>query len=155
MPDWPESVERVASYLRLAHTDARLEEFPQGTPTAREAADAVGCRLEQIVKSLVFVVGDSAVVALVPGDRRVNPDRIGVGARVADADEVRAWTDFEPGAVAPFPLPRIRRVLMDRSLLGNAVVWIGAGSPRHMAAIGPTELMRLARAQPGDIAAES
>jgi prolyl-tRNA editing enzyme YbaK/EbsC (Cys-tRNA(Pro) deacylase) len=138
----------------VAQTDARLEEFPEGTPSAQAAAEAIGCRLEQIVKSLVFIVDGAAVVALVPGDRRANPERLGADARVATLDEVRAWTGFEPGAVAPFPLPRVGRILLERRLLAEPVVWVGAGSPQHMASIGPTELMRLARAQPADIAAD-
>src|SRR5690349_12248719 len=55
MSQWPPEVERVASFLRMAAVDARLEEFMSGTPTAAEAARAIGCDLSQIVKSLVFV----------------------------------------------------------------------------------------------------
>jgi prolyl-tRNA editing enzyme YbaK/EbsC (Cys-tRNA(Pro) deacylase) len=60
-------------------------------------------------------------------------------------------TGFAPGAVAPFPLPRIERVLADRSLLGHDVVWIGAGSPNHMAAVTPSDLIRVARARTVDL----
>ena len=145
----------MRDYLRMAQTDARLEEFPQGTPTAREAAHAIGCRLEQIVKSLVFVVDGMPVIALLPGDRRADLAKLGPTARVAAPDEVAAWTGFEPGAVAPFPLPRIQHILIDRRLLGQELVWIGAGSTRHMAALAPLELMRLARARPADLSEEA
>jgi prolyl-tRNA editing enzyme YbaK/EbsC (Cys-tRNA(Pro) deacylase) len=60
---------------------------------------------------------------------------------------VERVTGFEPGAVAPFPLPRVSRVLIDRALLRQPLVWIGAGSHRHLAALPPAELMRLARAE--------
>jgi hypothetical protein len=66
---WPEPVERVSSFLRDAGAEARIEEFAEGTPTAAEAAAAVGCELDQIVKSLVLVCESGPVVALVPGDR--------------------------------------------------------------------------------------
>ena len=85
-----------------------IEEFPEGTPTARDAARAVGCGLSQIVKSLVFVCDGAYVLALVPGDRRAD-EREGRGrgrrrdVRVAKAKEVVDATGFEPGAVAPFP----------------------------------------------------
>jgi prolyl-tRNA editing enzyme YbaK/EbsC (Cys-tRNA(Pro) deacylase) len=52
--------------------------------------------------------------------------------------------------VAPFPLPRVDRVLAERSLLQHPVVWIGAGSTRHMAAVMPADLLRLAQAEPMD-----
>ena len=73
---WPEPVERVASFLREVGAEARLEELPQETPTAEGAADAIGCTLSQIVKSLVLVCDDAPVVALVPGDRRADTGKV-------------------------------------------------------------------------------
>jgi prolyl-tRNA editing enzyme YbaK/EbsC (Cys-tRNA(Pro) deacylase) len=153
---WPEEVERVAGFLRAAAVDARVEEFPDGTPTAAAAALAIGCTRAEIVKSLVFVCDELPVLALVPGDKRADAGRPTAAAgaryaRVARHDEVVAATGFEPGAVAPFPVPNVSRVLMDRSLLRHEVVWIGAGSDRHMAGIGPHDLARLALAQIGDL----
>jgi prolyl-tRNA editing enzyme YbaK/EbsC (Cys-tRNA(Pro) deacylase) len=153
---WPEPVERVAAYVREAGADVRLEEFPTGTLTAADAAHAVGCSLGQIVKSLVFACGDRFVLALVPGDRRADRRKIALAcgaerARVARPDEVEEATGFAPGAVAPFPLRRVDRVLVDPALLGHDVVWIGAGSPRHLAALAPSDLVRLAQAKPVDV----
>ena len=156
---WPEPVERVAAYLRVSAAEARLEEFPEGTPTAEDAARAVGCELAQIVKSLVLVCDGRPVVALVPGDRRVDPAKVARAAgaeraRIASREEVTAATGFEPGAVSPFPLRSVDRVLIERRLLAHEVVWIGAGSPRHMAGLAPAELVRLAQAQTVDAVAE-
>jgi prolyl-tRNA editing enzyme YbaK/EbsC (Cys-tRNA(Pro) deacylase) len=154
---WPEPVERVAAALREAAVEARLEEFPEGTPTAAAAARAVGCERSQIVKSLVFVCDELPLLALVPGDRRADADKISAAAgaryaRVAKPDEVVSATGFEPGAVAPFPAPGVSRVLMDRSLLQHELVWVGAGSPSHMAGLAPQDLVRVARAEIRDLA---
>jgi prolyl-tRNA editing enzyme YbaK/EbsC (Cys-tRNA(Pro) deacylase) len=156
--DWPEPVERVAAALRVAAVEARLEEFLAPTPTAEGAAEAVGCELAQIVKSLVFVCDAGFVLALLPGDRRADPAKVAAAAgsaqaRIATADEVVAATGFRPGAVAPFPNPRVVRVLFDRSLFGHEIVWVGAGSPRHLAGLAPPELLRVATAEPADLAA--
>lgn len=155
MGEWPESVERVASFLRAAGAEATLEEFPEGTPTARDAARAVGCELGQIVKSLVVDCDGRRVLVLVPGDRRADLASVGAiagcrSARAATPNEVELATGFVPGAVAPFPLPRIDRVFFDRSLLRHERVWVGAGSEHHMAGMPPAELVRLARARPMD-----
>ena len=93
METWPEPVERVASFLRIAAVDARLEEFPDGTPTAADAARAVGCTKAEIVKSLVFVCDERPVLVLVPGDKRADAARLTAAAgaryaRVARPDEV-------------------------------------------------------------------
>jgi prolyl-tRNA editing enzyme YbaK/EbsC (Cys-tRNA(Pro) deacylase) len=155
---WPEPVERVAAFLRNAAVDARIEEFSEGTPTAREAARAVGCDLSQIVKSLVFVCDGAYVLVLVPGDRRADEAAIAAvmeatEVRVARADEVVHATGFEPGGVAPFPQRAVTRTLMDRAFFAHDEVWIGAGSAAHMASIGPSELLQLARAATFDVGA--
>jgi prolyl-tRNA editing enzyme YbaK/EbsC (Cys-tRNA(Pro) deacylase) len=152
---WPEDVERVAAFLRDSGAESRLEEFPEGTPTAEDAAKAVGCELAQIVKSLVFDCDGRSILVMVPGDRRADRAKIAEAgscskARIAGADQVREATGYEPGAVAPFPLKQVQAVFLDRTLLGHPIVWIGAGSARHMAALAPSELMRLSRAEPID-----
>jgi prolyl-tRNA editing enzyme YbaK/EbsC (Cys-tRNA(Pro) deacylase) len=48
-------------------------------------------------------------------------------------------------------LPRVDRVYVDRGLLGHKRVWVGAGSPKHMAALSPADLVRLARAHAMDV----
>ena len=154
---WPEPVERVARELRAAAIEATVQEFPEGTPTAEAAANAVGCRLDQIVKSLVLVCDGAYVMALVPGDRRADLAAIGSAldasdVRVARPDEVVHATGFEPGAVAPFPQRAVTRTLIDQELLSYAVVWIGAGSTRHVASLPPVDLQRLSGAIPWDIA---
>lgn len=155
----PEPVQRVASYLLSAGAEARLEELPARTPTARDAARAIGCELAQVVKSLVFQCDGRTVVVLVPGNRRADLRKVAAAAgssraRVAPAEHVERLTGFAAGAVAPFPLPGVERVLIERTLLAHARVWVGAGSPAHMAGLAPGELVRLARARPMDAVAE-
>jgi prolyl-tRNA editing enzyme YbaK/EbsC (Cys-tRNA(Pro) deacylase) len=154
---WPEPVERVAATLRERGVTARLEEFVDGTHSAREAARAIGCELPQIVKSLVFVCDGRPVLALLPGDRRADAAKIAAAAqaryaRVARPDEVVSATGFEPGAVAPFPAARVAVVLLDRALLRHEIVWAGAGSPNHVVGLAPVDVARLTGAVAADLA---
>jgi Cys-tRNA(Pro) deacylase len=158
--EWPESVERVAAFLRDTGAEARLEELPTETPTADAAADAVGCTLGQVVKSLVLVCDGAPVVALVPGDRKADTGKVArlVEARrvtVAKPEVVVEATGFRPGAVSPFPLERVAAVLVERTLLRHRTVWAGAGSERHMVALSPVELVRLCRGRVEDVVLES
>ncbi len=156
MERWPEPVKRVAAVLRQAGVDARLEEFEQGTPTAEAAAAAVGGSRAQIVKSLLFVCDGRPTLVLVPGDRHADEAKIAAAAaarrvRIARRDEVLAATGFEPGGVAPFPAPGVTQVLLARELLAHDLVWIGAGSERHMAGLSPLDLARLTQARAADL----
>jgi prolyl-tRNA editing enzyme YbaK/EbsC (Cys-tRNA(Pro) deacylase) len=104
----------------------------------------------------VFDCDGRFIVVLVPGDRRVDADKLrhAVGCthvRPATPEQVSSVTGYPAGGVAPFPLVGVERVLVDPSLLAHRVVWIGAGSARHIAALNPLELVRLARAQPVDL----
>jgi prolyl-tRNA editing enzyme YbaK/EbsC (Cys-tRNA(Pro) deacylase) len=157
---WPQPVERVAQFLRDSMVEARVEEFAEGTPTAEHAAEAAGCSLGQIVKSLVFTCDEGAILVLVPGDRRADPAKVRAAAscskaKVADPEEVLRATGFQPGAVAPFPLADVRDVYVDPSLLLQDVVWVGAGSTRHMAVLAPSDLVRLTRGKVVDAAREN
>jgi Cys-tRNA(Pro) deacylase len=144
--------------LRRAAVDATIQEFPEGTPTADEAARQVGCRVDEIVKTIVFVTDRGFVLALVPGDRRADEAKVAAAAgapsaRVATVDEVPLATGFEVGAVAPFPHRGVSGVLIEQSLLQHDKVWIGAGSTRHMAALSPGDVQRVANALPADLVA--
>jgi prolyl-tRNA editing enzyme YbaK/EbsC (Cys-tRNA(Pro) deacylase) len=156
---WPEAVERVASYLRAAGAEARLEEFAASTPTAEAAARAAGCEVAEIVKSLVVLCDGRPVIALVPGDRRADFEKIRRGvraatARIASPAEVEQATGFTPGGVAPFPQRDGARVLIERTLLAHPAVWAGAGSPHHMVRLDPAELVRLTRGEAMDVVEE-
>jgi Cys-tRNA(Pro) deacylase len=156
---WPEAVERVAAALREARVEARVEQFEASASTAADAASATGAPIEQIVKTLVFAGDGRPVVVMVPGHLRADKGKIAAATgcervRAVGADEVERLTGFPAGGVAPFPLPGIDTVLIEQALLGHDVVWIGAGSNRHMAALAPSDLGRLARARPAQLTVE-
>jgi prolyl-tRNA editing enzyme YbaK/EbsC (Cys-tRNA(Pro) deacylase) len=142
--------------LRQAGVEARIEELAVETPTADAAAQAVGCELGQIVKTIVLVCDGRVVLALVGGDRRASPTRVAelVGAkraRTASPDEVLQATGFVAGGVAPFPHAPEIQAFLDTALLDNRRVWIGAGLTHHLAGLAPEDLARVAHAEPASV----
>src|SRR2546425_7218942 len=146
---------RVQAALIAAGVDARIEEFPSSTRTAQEAAATVGTSVGQIVKSLLFLAGDSPVVALVSGVNRLDTQRLAAltGATVgkADADAVRHATGYSIGGVPPIGFPAPLPTFIDRDLLQYDVVWAAAGTPRHVFPITPKELVRITRGSVADL----
>lgn len=143
------SRERVREFLEERGLAEGLTEFATSTKTAAQAADAMGCELGQIVKSLVVLVDDVPVLALVAGDRRGDLDAIaaecgGTKARMADADAVRAATGYAIGGVSPFDLPGDLTVLVDDSLSRFEIVYPAAGTPSSMVRMRLGELQALA-----------
>ena len=135
-----------------------VREFPEGTRTAVEAAQAVGCELGQIVKSLVFVAGGRPVVALLSGANRLDERRLaavaGEPVKKADAETARAATGFAIGGVPPFGHATEVPVFMDRDLLGYAEVWAAAGRPDSVFEISPERLRELSNATVTDLKVE-
>ncbi len=142
------SLARVKAALAEAGIDARVFEMPGETRTAAEAAAAARCELDQIVKSIVFQGRESGHVRLflTAGGNRVSPERASALAGEtlgrADADLVRAETGFAIGGVAPLghlsPIP----AWFDPRLMAFEEVWAAAGTPRHIFAAAPGELLR-------------
>lgn len=95
--------------------------------TAAEAAQAVGCEVGQIVKSLVFVRDRTPVMVLCAGDRRVDAKRLGL--RPASADQARAATGFSIGGIPPLGHDSELETVVDASLRRFATVWCAAGTP--------------------------
>jgi Cys-tRNA(Pro) deacylase len=151
------NVARVAEAARAAGLDVEFQRFPEGTRTAEDAARAVGCEVAQIVKSLVFVVDEHPVVALVSGANRVDLDRLaaavdGRAARRATGDEARSATGYAIGGVPPFGHAAPLEVVIDRDLLAHDRVWAAAGLPDAVFAIDPEELARASGGRVADLA---
>jgi prolyl-tRNA editing enzyme YbaK/EbsC (Cys-tRNA(Pro) deacylase) len=129
-----------------------VRSFPQGTRTAQAAADAIGCAVGQICKSLVFrLAGEPGgpLLVVTSGVNRVDPDRAGavVGARLeqADAAFVRRHSGFAIGGVPPFGWTGATPVvptLVDEDLLAHDEVWAAAGTPTEVFPLTPAELLR-------------
>jgi len=146
------SRERVLGFLEQHGLHEEVFEFEQSTKTAQQAADAMGCELGQIVKSLVFVVDETPVLALVAGDRRGDADALaalvgGSAARFADADTVRAATGYAIGGVSPFDLPPDLVVFADDSLSRFETVYPAAGTPSSMVCMRLDDLLDLSGAR--------
>ena len=133
--------------------------FPDDTRTSQQAADALGCHVAEITKSLVFMADDEPLMVLMAGDRRVDVSKVSetVGAqqvRRAELEEARRHTGYSPGGTPPFGHVKAMTVLADRSITGNDVVWVAAGSPKTVFAIGVDDLVRLSGARLVDVAEE-
>src|SRR4051812_45696197 len=143
------AAQRVVDAAERHGVRVEVREFPEGTRTAREAAAAVGVDVGQIVKSLAFEVDGEIVLALISGSNRLDESELARAAggsdgkvRRANADTVRASTRFAIGGVPPFGHATALRTFIDGHLLTYDEVWAAAGTPRHVFAIAPNDLVR-------------
>jgi prolyl-tRNA editing enzyme YbaK/EbsC (Cys-tRNA(Pro) deacylase) len=157
MDKLPKQAGSVLEAARAHGLELKVREFPEGTTTAADAARAVGCDLDQIVKSLVFMADGRPVLVLTSGGNRVDLAKVGkqVGAgrvRKADANQARTATGFSIGGTPPFGHPAPLAVLIDRDLTRFGEVWAAAGTPRHVFPIAPPDLVRASGGSVCDVA---
>ncbi|SMH55784.1 YbaK/EbsC family protein [Maritimibacter sp. HL-12] len=150
------SLKRVEEALREAGVAVDILEMAEGTRTAADAAAAAGCAIDQIVKSIVFrgEADGHVVLFLTAGGNRVDQGKAsalaGEPLGKADAQLIRAETGFAIGGVAPVGHLRKIRAFLDPRLLDFANVWSAAGTPRHVFAADPREIVRISDAQVAD-----
>src|SRR4030088_1026657 len=146
---------RFEVWLAGMDTGIAVKEVPAGTRPAADAARAVGCEVDQIVKSLVFVAAGRPVVALVSGANRLDEKRLatvaGEPVMKADAETARTATGYAIGGVPPFGHATDVPVYMDRDLLDHGVGWAAAGRPDSVFEISPGRLRELSDAVVADL----
>ncbi len=144
------TAQKVADAAQSLGLPIDIKEFEASTRTAQDAANAIGCQVAQIVKSLLFVVAGQPTMVLVSGDNRLDEKKLaalcGVGRKKvkrADAEVARAATGFAIGGVPPFghtaPLP----TYIDEDFLQFDLIWAAAGTPNAVFPITPADLVRV------------
>ena len=151
---------RVIETAAAAGLPIAVQQFPEGTRTAADAARAIGCDVGAIAKSIVLMSGDGPVLVLTSGANRADYNKVagalGVDAvRRADADEARAATGYPIGGTAPWGHPQPLPVLCDEDLFGYDTVWAAAGTPDTVFAITPDLLVRISGATRAVVAADN
>jgi prolyl-tRNA editing enzyme YbaK/EbsC (Cys-tRNA(Pro) deacylase) len=129
----------------------RLEvvELPDSTRTSVEAAQAVGCQVGQIAKSIIFkaLISDRPILVIASGPNRVNEKVIGelIGEPIgkADADFVRQRTGFVIGGVPPVGHSERLETFIDQDLLQYPEIWAAAGTPHAVFRLMPEDLVRM------------
>jgi Cys-tRNA(Pro) deacylase len=150
------AVERVVGALAAAGITTEVKEFAESTRTAEDAAAAIGVTVGQIVKSLVFLSGSQAILALVSGPNRASRQKLAAltGAESVvqpDADTVRRLTGFSIGGIPPVGYSSRLPTFCDPDLLQYSVVWAAAGTPHAVFSISPSQLVALCEAKVADI----
>lgn len=150
------SLKRVRAALEAAGIEVEILEMGESTRTAAEAAAAAGCEIDQIVKSIIFrgEADGQAILFLTAGGNKVDGAKAsalaGEALGKADAALIRAQTGFAIGGVSPIGHLNPIRAFFDPRLMDFDEIWAAAGTPRHIFAAKPAEILALSGAQVAD-----
>jgi len=143
------SAKRVQEVLQNLGLSLQVVELPQSTRSAREAAETIGCLVEQIAKSLVFRSLESGkpILVIASGRNRVDLNKLArlVGEPVAkpDADYVRRRTGFVIGGIPPVGHLEPLETYIDEHLLQLSEIWAAAGTPHAVFQLKPSDLISM------------
>jgi len=143
------SVHKVEEVLKSYEISTKIVQFSESTRTAQEAADAIGCTIAQIVKSLIFCTEKThkPILVLTSGINRVNEKNIEalVGEKIkkADAEFTRNVTGFAIGGVPPVGHAQKITTFIDEDLLQYKEVWAAAGTPHTVFCLNASDLPRI------------
>lgn len=150
------SLKRVRAALETAGVAVDIHEMTAETRTAQQAADAVGCSIDQIAKSILFCGQEDgrAILFITAGGNQVCAEQASALARQplgkADAALIRKQTGFAIGGVAPLGHLTPPRAFFDPRLLAFDQIWAAAGTPRHVFPIAPARLLEISGADCAD-----
>ena len=149
----PETSQRVVAAGERLGVVVDMHHFSEGTKTSQDAANAIGCDLSAIAKSIVLTIDDrEQVVVFASGDTRIDLERLATAAgatsaRRATLEEARSATGFAAGGTPPFGYPGPVRVFADRALQRHDLVWSAGGTPTTVFPIRLEDLVRAANAE--------
>ncbi|KGN38496.1 YbaK/EbsC family protein [Knoellia subterranea] len=147
------SVATVLSTLAAHHVRPVVRYLPDAVRTARAAAEALGITPAEIANSLVFAGrrhdgSTEPLLALASGGHRVDQDRVAglldlARLEKATPEQVREWTGFAIGGVAPVGHPAPLRTVVDVTLGSFDHVWAAAGHSHSVFRTTYDELLRI------------
>ena len=146
---------RVQAAIAALGLQGTVMELAVEARTSQQAADAVGVRVEQIAKSLVFTVNGAPVMVVASGVNRVDETKLGqlAGGKVrrADADTVRRATGYAIGGVPPLGHGTVIPIWVDEDLLCLDLIYAAAGVPECVFPLTPDELLRATSGRVADV----
>ena len=144
---------KVVEAFKEKGVDIEILNLDVSTKTSQEAADAVGCDIKQIAKSIVFYEEkeEKLVQIFVSGPNRVNVEtfqkQTNLNIEKADADFVRENTGFAIGGVAPLGHKNKPLYFFDETLAEFDELWCAGGTPSSLFILKTEDLLRATEAE--------
>lgn len=126
------SLLRAKEHLKKYRLDNEIMEFSISSATVSEAAIAVGCKEQEIAKTLSFVIGEKPILIVVAGDCKIDNGKykaqFATKAKMIPFDDVERLIGHAVGGVCPFGINDGVEVYLDASLKRFEYVYPACGS---------------------------
>lgn len=143
------SAQKVQDTLKSHGFHCQVIELQATTHSAKQAARAIGCRVEQIAKSIIFRGKHThkPILVVASGVNRVDENRLGEclaePVEMPDANFIREQTGFVIGGVPPITHIERLEAFIDEDLLQYEEIWAAAGNPHAVFKLTPADLKKM------------
>jgi prolyl-tRNA editing enzyme YbaK/EbsC (Cys-tRNA(Pro) deacylase) len=148
----------LRAFMQSQRIQGEILNLDVATPTVESAAQAVGAKVEQIIKSILFVIDDQPVLAGACGissiNRRAIAELYQVGkkrVKLASPEKVLEISGYEVGAMPPFGHRQPLTTLIDPRVLELTDAYAGGGAENALIRLNPQEIKRVTSAQTVDM----
>lgn len=128
------SYEKVKQYFESCGLSERITIHDQITDTVEHASEQIGCKAEQIVKTMSFITREGPVLVAMAGDAKISNQKYKAAfhekAKMVSGSEVENLIGHIPGGVCPFAVKEEVKVYLDVSLKRFQEVFAAAGDPK-------------------------
>lgn len=143
------AIEKVKKYFAALGEPERVLEFEQSTATSELAAQALGCEVGRIAKTISVFVDKKPVLILMSGDTKIDNKKFkaqfNCRPHMIPVDEVEASIGHAVGGVCPFAVNEGVPIYLDASLKRFDVIYPAAGNDKSCARFKLDELERYIR----------
>ena len=142
-----ESEKKLKQYIEQTENDGEHLSFDQSCHSVNEAAEAVGCSPDDLVKNICMIDSDqNLIVAIVKGEDRASTSRVAKALkidrpRIANPEEILDHTAFPCGGTPSFGFSAI--FLVDPKVLDKKLVYTGGGSDTSLVRVSSATLLKL------------
>ncbi|MGD8584486.1 MAG: YbaK/EbsC family protein [Chloroflexota bacterium] len=144
----------LQKFIDESGVEAKIVHLDNDTPTVEEAARALGCRPEQIGKSILFLADGQPYLVVANGVTRVGykalADHLGTSRRrlkLAKPEMVLDITGYPVGTVPPFGHKEALPTIVESSVLNQEIIYAGGGAINALMRLTTEELLRVSQAE--------
>ncbi len=136
---------KAKEHLKKYGLEEKIMEFAVSSATVLEAAEAINCKEEEIVKTLSFIVGEIPILIAVAGDSKIDNSKFKsefkTKAKMIPFADVEKLIGHAVGGVCPFGINDDVEVYLDSSLKRLNVLYPACGSSNSAVKLTIDELM--------------
>ncbi len=143
------SFQIAKEYLKHYGLEENIMEFPVSSATVEEAAKAIHCQKEEIVKTLAFLVDNTPILIATAGDMKIDNQKyrakFHTKAKMIPLDHVEEYIGHAVGGVCPFGVKENVEIYLDNSLKRFQCIYPAAGSSNSAVKLTLEELEKASR----------